>query len=130
MTYGALEATLQEYAAGRAAETVPAIRMLSSDVEEIRRRATAIVAGLDRNVSGQLVDGVSTLGGGSAPGSALPTVLIAARHATRSATELESLLRQSEPHVIGRIQDQRVVLDLRTVLPDQDERLLGLLNAQ
>jgi L-seryl-tRNA(Ser) seleniumtransferase len=76
-----------------------------------------------------LIDGISTLGGGSAPGSALPTVLIAATHATRSATELESLLRQSDPHVISRIQEQRVVLDLRTVLPDQDERLLLVLNA-
>ena len=72
----------------------------------------------------QLIDGISTIGGGSAPGSALATVLIAATHATLSATELEARLRQSDPHVIARIQDQRVVLDLRTVLPDQDERLL------
>ena len=128
MTYAALEATLQEYVAGRAAETVPAMRMLSTDVEEIRRRAGAIVDGLDKNVIGQVIDGTSTLGGGSAPGSALPTVLIAASHATLSATELESRLRQSDPHVVSRIQDQRVVLDLRTVLPDQDERLLLVLN--
>jgi len=128
MTYAALEATLQEYAAGRAAQTVPVARMLSADLEDIRRRARALVDGLDNNVLGQLIDGVSTLGGGSAPGSALPTVLIAASHTTLSATELENRLRHSDPHVVSRIQDQRVVLDLRTVLPDQDERLLLVLN--
>jgi L-seryl-tRNA(Ser) seleniumtransferase len=129
MTYAALEATLQEYVAGRAADTVPAIRMLSTDVEEIRRRAGAIVDGLDKNVTGQLIDGNSTLGGGSAPGSSLATVLIAATHATVSATELETLLRLSDPHVVARIQDQRVVIDLRTVMPDQDEQVLRILNA-
>jgi L-seryl-tRNA(Ser) seleniumtransferase len=128
MTYAALEATLQEYAAGRAAQTVPVARMLSADIEDIRRRARALVDGLDNNVLGQLIDGVSTLGGGSVPGSALPTVLIAASHTTLSVTELENRLRHSDPHVVGRIQDQRVVLDLRTVLPDQDERLLLVLN--
>ena len=128
MTYAALEATLQEYAAGRAAQTVPVARMLSADLEDIRRRARALVEGLDNNVLGQLIDGVSTLGGGSAPGSALPTVLIAASHTTLSASELENRLRHSDPHVVSRIQDQRVVLDLRTVLNEQDERLLIVLN--
>jgi L-seryl-tRNA(Ser) seleniumtransferase len=128
MTYAALEATLQEYVAGRAAETVPAIRMLAADIEEIRRRARGINDRLDGKVRGELVEGVSTLGGGSAPGSTLPTVLIAARHADASATQLESLLRHSDPPVIGRIQDDRVMLDLRTVQPDQDEQLLVILD--
>jgi len=128
MTYAALEATLQEYVAGRAAETVPAIRMLGADVEEIRRRARDIIDRLDGKVRGELVEGVSTLGGGSAPGSTLPTVLVAASHADASATHLESLLRHSDPHVIGRIQDGRVMLDLRTVQPEQDEQLLVILN--
>jgi L-seryl-tRNA(Ser) seleniumtransferase len=129
LTYAALEATLQEYVAGRAAETVPAMRMLSTDVEEIRRRARDVVDRLDGKVRGELADGVSTLGGGSAPGSTLPTVLIAATHADASASQLESLLRHSDPHVIGRIQDDRVMLDLRTVPPEQDDRLLAILNA-
>ena len=129
MTYAALEATLQEYAADRAADTVPALRMLSISVDDIRRRARALVDALNGRVAGTLVDGVSAIGGGSAPGSALPTVLIAASHATMSAVELEARLRASNPHVIGRIEDQRVVLDLRTVLPGQDERLVLVLNA-
>ena len=129
MTYAALEATLQEYAAGRAASTVPVARMLAMEAGEIRRRARALVDQLRGNVSAELVEGFSTVGGGSAPGSALPTVLIAATHASVAATELEALLRRSSPHVIARIQDQRVVLDLRTVLPDQDRQLLEVLNA-
>jgi L-seryl-tRNA(Ser) seleniumtransferase len=129
MTYAALEATLQEYAAGRAADTVPAMRMLATDVEGIRRRARAIVDALGHNVTGQLIEGSSTVGGGSAPGSALATVLIAATHATLPATELEALLRHSNPHVVARIQDQRVVIDLRTVMPEQDEQVRRMLNA-
>jgi L-seryl-tRNA(Ser) seleniumtransferase len=128
MTYAALEATLQEYAAGRIAETVPVARMLGMDAEEVRRRARALVEQLRGNVSAELVDGFSTVGGGSAPGSALPTVLMAATHASVAATGLEALLRRSNPHVIARIQDQRVMIDLRTVSPGEDALLLEVLN--
>ena len=69
MTYAALEATLQEYAAGRAPETIPVARMLALDVDAIRRRAQALIDGLRGNVTGEIVDGFSTIGGGSAPGS-------------------------------------------------------------
>jgi L-seryl-tRNA(Ser) seleniumtransferase len=129
MTYAALEATLQEHAAGRAAETVPAIRMLSADLEAIRRRAGTIVDALHGSVTGSVIDGVSTVGGGSAPGSALPTALIALTHAAMAPGQLEARLRLSGPHVISRIEDQRVLLDLRTVLPEQDEQLLRVLNS-
>jgi L-seryl-tRNA(Ser) seleniumtransferase len=129
MTYAALEATLQEYAAGRAGETVPAVRMLSSDAATIRGRAQKIVDGLKGDVGGDLIDGVSTVGGGSAPGSALATALVALTHPSLPAVEIEERLRRSDPPVIARIQDQRVVLDLRTVLPEQDALLLGLLSA-
>jgi L-seryl-tRNA(Ser) seleniumtransferase len=56
-------------------------------------------------------------------------VLIAATHAAMSAVQLEARLRRSDPHVIARIDNQRVVLDLRTVLPEQDADLLAALNA-
>ena len=80
MTYAALEATLQEHAAGRAPETVPVARMLALDADAIRRRAQALIDGLRGNVSGEILDGFSTVGGGSAPGSTLATVLIALAH--------------------------------------------------
>ena len=129
MTYAALEATLQEYAAGRAHDTVPAARMLAVDLAEIRRRADTLLGGLRGNLTGELIQGESTVGGGSAPGSALPTVLVALTHRAMTVSELEVRLRQSNPPVIARIQDQRVVLDVRTVLPEQDDPLLQAVNA-
>ena len=60
--------------------------------------------------------------------TALPTALVAVRHAAMPASELETRLRRSDPPVIGRIQDDRVLLDLRTVLAEQDARLLEILS--
>jgi L-seryl-tRNA(Ser) seleniumtransferase len=128
MTYAALEATLQEYAAERAATTIPVVRMLALEVGEIRRRAQALTDGLRGNVTAELVDGFSTIGGGSVPGSALPTALVALTHRSLSAAQLETQLRCATPSVIARIQDQRVVIDLRTVMTEQEPRLLDLLN--
>ena len=86
MTYAALEATLQEYAAGRASETIPVARMLALDVAAIRQRAQSLLDGLRGNVTGEVLDGFSTMGGGSAPGSALATALVAVRHASMTAS--------------------------------------------
>jgi len=129
MTYAALEATLQEYARGRAADTVPVARMLRATAEEIGRRATALA---DRLASHdgfgvEVVDGASTVGGGSAPGSSLPTRLVQLTPRDGSAARLEARLRGLDPPVIGRIERDRVLLDLRTVLPEQDARLQELL---
>ncbi len=129
LTYAALEATLQEYAAGRAPETIPVARMLALDVGTIRRRAQALIDGLRGDVTGEIVDGFSTIGGGSAPGSALETALMAVRHASMTASELEARLRRSDPPVVVRIHEDRVVLDLRTVAPGEDSRLLEILSA-
>jgi L-seryl-tRNA(Ser) seleniumtransferase len=126
MTYAALEATLQEYAAGRAAETVPVFRMIAMPLDEIAARAEAIAARIrGEGLTVDLVDGVSTIGGGSAPGSQLPTCLIALTHRTLSPDQLEQRLRAADPPVIGRIEDDRVVLDLRTVAPEQDAIVVG-----
>jgi L-seryl-tRNA(Ser) seleniumtransferase len=128
LTYAALEATLQEYAAGRAPETVPVARMLALDVGAIRGRAQALIDGLRGHINGEIVDGVSTIGGGSAPGSALPTALVALAHSSESAAQLERRLREQSPPVIARIENDRVVLDLRTVAPEDDATLAALLD--
>jgi L-seryl-tRNA(Ser) seleniumtransferase len=70
-----------------------------------------------------LVSGASAIGGGSAPGIELPTVLIAVELPGASADVVEQRLRGLDPPLIARIEADRVVLDLRTVLPEQDERL-------
>ena len=127
MTYAALEATLEEYAAGRAAETVPVARMIAAGPEEIGRRAAALATALSsRGVPATVIEGVSTVGGGSAPGSALPTRLVALMH-SEPADAVEARLRVAEPPVIARIENDRVVLDLRTVPPERDQQLAEIL---
>jgi L-seryl-tRNA(Ser) seleniumtransferase len=127
LTYAALEATLQEYAAERAAQTVPVLRMIGMTAEEIRARADALVGQLGGGILGEVIAGVSTIGGGSAPGSVLPTALVALEHQTASADQLEKRLRGSTPPVIARIENGRIVLDLRTVAPEEDATLAALL---
>ena len=121
MTYAALESTLQEHAAGRAPLTVPVARMVNLTEAEIEARANQVIAKLPAGrLKATVVSGWSTVGGGSAPGSALPTRLIALAHPAFSAAQLEASLRASDPPVIARIDNELVLLDLRTVLPDQD----------
>lgn len=129
MTYAALEGTLLEYAAGRARETVPVAAMLSAPLESIEARAHALVARLGghRDLRAEVIEGFSTVGGGSAPGSAIPTRLVALGASGLTAAALEARLRGLQTPVIARIEHDRVVLDLRTVRPEEDERLGRLL---
>jgi L-seryl-tRNA(Ser) seleniumtransferase len=130
MTYAALEATLSEYAAGRAATTVPVQRMLTMAADEIRTRAHALTTALDA-VTGwhsEVVPGMSAIGGGSAPGVELPTWLAAIAKDGLSADALEAELRLLTPPVVARIEAGRLLLDLRTVLPNQDALLITLLS--
>jgi L-seryl-tRNA(Ser) seleniumtransferase len=124
LTYAALEATLIEYLAGRASETVPVARMLAMNVNEIERRAVALAATIEAaGWRTAIVDGFSAVGGGSAPGVELPTRLIALSRDGCSAERIESDLRRATPPVIARIENDRVVLDLRTVPPESDSEI-------
>ena len=131
MTYAALEATLLEYARGRAHTTIPVAWMLTATAEEIGVRATALA---DQVLGHPLfevnvVSGFSTVGGGGAPGSALPTRLVQLTPHGVSAAKLEARLRGLRPPLIARIENDRVLLDLRTVLPEQDDQLIATLTA-
>ena len=129
MTYAALEATLAEYVGGRAMTTVPVQRMLQMTADEIDARAVALAVRMNRlpGWRSEVVDGVSAVGGGSAPGVELRTRLVAIAKEGSSADSLDERLRRRTPPVIARIEQDRLVLDLRTVLPDQDETLAALL---
>jgi L-seryl-tRNA(Ser) seleniumtransferase len=129
LTYAALEATLAAYAAGGAATDVPVQRMLHMTADAIRPRANALADDLNRQPDwrAELVDGFSAVGGGSAPGVELPTVLVAVVRKGLTADALEARLRQLTPPVIARIENDRLVIDLRTVHPEEDDRLRGLL---
>jgi L-seryl-tRNA(Ser) seleniumtransferase len=128
MTYAALEATLLAYAAGRP-EEIPVIRMITATADEIGRRASRIAEGISGAFTTSVVDGSSTIGGGSAPGSTLPTRLLRLSHASLSPDALAERLRALDPPIIARIEDGFVVLDLRTVAEEQDVAV-GLLLAQ
>ena len=124
LTYAALEATLEEHAIGRGQEAVPVQRMLRMSAEEIGARADALAAALAKaGWRTRVIDGVSTSGGGSAPGAELPTRLVELTSDGLSADQIEQHLRSLDPPVIARIQDDRVVLDLRTVLLEETEML-------
>ncbi len=116
LTYAALEATLEEYSAGRAHLTVPVARMLALTTEQIEGRATALATLLTaQGFTATVIDGESTVGGGSAPGSVLPTRLVAVTHPTLSATKIEAHIRSGDIPVIARIDNDRVLLDPRTI---------------
>ena len=116
----ALEATLVSYQKEVAAAEVPVIQMLSLTADEVEQRARSLIDGLDgSSVKFELIPGESTLGGGAGPTSNVPTTLIAITHAGRSAQDIEHQLRTSMPPVISRISEGKVLLDLRTVFPDQ-----------
>jgi L-seryl-tRNA(Ser) seleniumtransferase len=125
MTHAALTGTLAEYAAGRARETIPVLRMLTRTPESIEARARAVAAALGSTglYECEVVDGRSTIGGGTTPGLTLPTRLLALARRDYSATALEAALRRTEPPIIARIERDRLVLDLRTVFEDEDAPL-------
>ena len=94
---------------------------------EIERRAEALRPRLEGAMEVELRAGESVFGGGSAPGATLPTHLLTVRCPGIGADELTRRLRSDALPVIARVEDDRVVLDLRTVFPEQDVALAGAL---
>jgi len=129
LTYAALEATLALWLQAPARSRIPVYRMLTMPVVDIEARGRRIMTALAAvsNIRCELLDGASTVGGGSAPGSALPTRLMAIEVEGMSASALESRLRQGQPPVVARIADGRVVLDLRTVSEEDDAVLASVI---
>jgi L-seryl-tRNA(Ser) seleniumtransferase len=123
LTYAALEATLLAYVK-RDHDAIPTPRMMRMPAEEIGRRAEAIAARLQSaKVQVEVIAGNSVIGGGAAPSSVLPTRVLALTLEGLSADELAARLRASDPPVIARVEEGRVLLDLRTVFLAQDETL-------
>jgi len=120
LTYAALEATLLAYVK-RDHNAIPALRMMRLTKEEIGRRAESLAAKVQSSkLTIEIIDGESVIGGGAAPSSVLPTWLLAVGCAALSADELATRLRASDPPIIVRVEQGRVLLDLRTVFADQD----------
>ena len=131
LTYAALEATLLAYVK-RDYDSIPTLRMMRWTKEEIGQRAEALAVKIQLSqtkfkMKVELTDGESVIGGGAAPSSTLPTRLLALSCDGLSADELSARLRASDPPIIARVTDGRVLLDLRTVFEDQDPTVAGAL---
>jgi L-seryl-tRNA(Ser) seleniumtransferase len=127
LIYAALEATLLAYVR-RDHNAIPTLRMMRLTKNEIGERAEALSARIaTEKLKAEVVDGESLLGGGAAPSSVLPTRLLALTCDGLSANELAARLRTSDPPIISRVEEGRVLLDLRTVFPEQDIALAAAL---
>ncbi len=122
-TLAGLQATLLHYLRGEAVAKVPVWTMIATPPERLRRRARSLARRLAaKGLPAQVVPGESAVGGGSLPGQTLPTFLVAI--AAPSPDDLARRLRWGTPPVVARIEDDRLVLDLRTVNPSEDPLLL------
>ena len=132
ITNAALEATLESHRRGLEAVEVPVVAMLSATAAEIERRVDGLIRKLrkraaDPSLTLTKISGHSAVGGGAAPEVSIETWLIAVEHRGIRATKLETLLRSSDPPIIARVVDGRVVLDLRTVGPAEEADLIKAL---
>jgi L-seryl-tRNA(Ser) seleniumtransferase len=125
MCLAALSATLAHYLKDEVIEKVPIWRMIAQTVDEIERRGQAWI---DQLGTGKLIEGRSTVGGGSLPEESLPTWLLALE--SEDPDTLAARLRRAPIAVIARIQDDHVVLDPRTVLDEQEGQLLEILASE
>ncbi len=125
LALAALAATLTHYLKEEAETAVPVWQMIARPLADIEETAHTWAAQLqEQGLTAQVIAGESTVGGGSLPGTTLPTRLVAIPAA--SPDDLAAALRRQDPPVIGRIQDGRYLLDPRTVLPDQAGDLIRL----
>jgi len=127
LTITVMEATLRAYLR-EAWEEIPAQRMIRASLGEIARRTARFVEGVEERLRDagarvEIVDGQSLVGGGSTPAQGLPTKLLRLRSGRIKATELEARLRDAKIPVIAGIEDEGVLLDLRTVFAEQEPLL-------
>jgi L-seryl-tRNA(Ser) seleniumtransferase len=124
LTYAALEATLLAYVKGEH-DAVPAVRMMRLSKDAIEARVKKVTGQLRRSgIGAEGIDGESLIGGGAAPSATLPTRLLTVAVNGLSAEQLQAQLRALELPIIARVQEGRVVLDLRTVPEELDDGLV------
>jgi L-seryl-tRNA(Ser) seleniumtransferase len=130
MTLAALEVTLTMYLQGRG-DLLPLWQMAIVPAKDLELRAHALVARVSAPGTSavQATRCRSVTGGGSLPGAEVDSWGVALKHPSRSTAEIGRALRHGSPPIIGRIEDDRVILDLRTVAPEQDEQLASMLGS-
>lgn len=121
-TFAGLQHTLSHYEQGTYLEKLPIYRMLGVSTTSLANRARRIRTEVDRRAyRSRIRDGFSLTGGGSAPEETIPTTLLAVRPMSFSCNELTRRLRHGSRPVVARIEEDWVILDLRTVLPEEDD---------
>ena len=131
LTYAALAATLLAYVKHDHA-AIPALRMMRLTQQEIAARAEALVQELRPTATKwelEMVDGESVVGGGAAPSAVLPTRLIALALRGSTAEWLSARLRRCDPPIVARVENGRVLLDLRTVFPEQERAIANAIQS-
>jgi L-seryl-tRNA(Ser) seleniumtransferase len=124
----ALAATAIHYLRGEAMQKVPVWQMISMPLDVVQRRASRWARAI--GAPARVVDGRSMVGGGSLSEESLPTRLVAiAPPGEAGATELARRLRLGRPPVVARIEHDRLLLDPRTVLPEEDASLIAAVRA-
>lgn len=121
-SYGTLAATLRSFLTGKYEEEIPIYRMLATPISSLRLRAEALAS----KVNARVVDTRSVLGGGTTPTESIPSVALAF---SDNPDRLAESLRQNDPPIIGRIEQGRFLLDLRTIFPSDDEVILRSLSS-
>jgi L-seryl-tRNA(Ser) seleniumtransferase len=128
LTLSSLFATLRLYQDPASAESgIPLLQLLSTSVDNLKNRAERLapqVAACSSVAKAEALADTAYLAGGSVPTHKLPTWAIALTPASGTAEELAEALRNGEPSIVGRVQDGRLLLDLRSVFPRQDQQLI------
>jgi len=133
LTLAALEATLYAYDSSRALETIPTLRLLTEPLASVRARARRTLQRLARDVRAKLaarvIESRAQVGGGALPTVELPTAALAVGDSGDSARDLDEALRRGDPPVVGRMAEDQLLLDFRTILPSQIAALAKALTA-
>ena len=133
LIYAALEATFEIFRHETVMQEIPVLRMISMTNVELKQRTWNFANKLREQTDGnkvlrfEIIEGNSVIGGGSAPTVQPVTTLLALKHETLSTSQLEQHLRLSNPPIITRILDDKVLIDLRTVFEDEEAELLEIL---
>jgi L-seryl-tRNA(Ser) seleniumtransferase len=122
MTLAALAATLQIYRDGSEREQIPILRMLAASLADLRRRADAYAAALPRAAA---IDSSAYIGGGALPQARVPSIAVAL--SAEKPARLAAKLRRGKPPIVARIDEGRVLLDLRTIAPSEDRDVIAAL---
>lgn len=129
ITLSLMQSTLLFYLQDRALQELPIWKMISLPAQEIKKRSQSLARSLKkRGIPVQVSEGVSLVGGGALPGKNLPTFLLSIEN-EGNIEELDRRLRMSHPAVLGRVKDNSLFFDPRTIEPGSDKELIELITA-